>query len=248
MTSHKHDSDSKDTEISPKRTEVQKALVSGLAFLQKQKEEGKKVRERWMVDAKELLTGHWLAVSAIAILVDSKSGVPGKSSDVLEQRISLASSFVQGIDLCETSISEGFYVQATALLKQEMETLAALRECQDGSRKNKRTPNVKHLGSEFAKIYGDLNSVAHVADQTYLGNIISLQLKSDTRAGSVVPIYNKELTFQLYCLHIYFVIQIALEIDTTMTKLYCEPTRDDAKDMLARSIKILVEKKWLAAL
>jgi hypothetical protein len=243
----KHDSYSEEAEISPKHVEARKALVGGLAFLEKQKEEGKKIRERWMADAKEILDSHWLAVSAIAILVDSKSGVPGKSSDVLEQRISLVSSFVQGIDLCETSISEGFYVQATALLKQEMETIAALRECQAGHRRNKRTPNVKDLGSEFAKIYGDLNSVAHVAEQTHLGNIISLQLRSDTRAGSVVPIYNKDLAFQLYCLHVYFLIQIALEIDIIMTELYCEPTPDVAKDMLARSIKILVEMKWLAA-
>jgi hypothetical protein len=243
----KQDSDGKETGFSPKQAEAHKALLGGPAFLQKQKEAGENVRELWKLDAKELLDSHWLAASAIALLVDRKSGVPGASSEVLERRISLTASFVQGIDLCETSISEGFYVQATALLKQEMETLAAIRECQAGSGKNKRTPNVKHLGSEFAKLYGDLNSVAHVADQTYLGNIISLQLRSDTRGASLVPFYNKHLAFQLYGLHVYFSIQIAFEIGVIMNELYCEPMPDVARDLLGRAIEILVEKKWLVA-
>ena len=146
-----------------KDQKVKKALEEGVQLFARQKENGAEVRSQSKKVYGEFMDAHWLAISVIESATSTVSGKPGNVDDDLAQQLSLTASFIQCIDTCETAISEGYYVSATALLKQEMETIAAIIEVRNKSRKSGITPNVK-VFNDLAVIYGDLNKVAHVGD------------------------------------------------------------------------------------
>jgi hypothetical protein len=114
------------------------------------------VRARWKNDAGHLIDAHQFAFSAVASMIARFSGRPfEQQSKLIEGRMSLTAQFVQGIDICETSIFEGLYSQAAALLKQELETLAAIDEFENDRRKDGKTPNIGNgIMSGFGPIYG----------------------------------------------------------------------------------------------
>ena len=89
-----------------------------------QLEARERLRERWKNDAGDLIDAHQFAFSAIASMIARFSGRRfERQSKLIEGRMSLTAQFVQGIDICETSISEGLYSQGSGVLKQELETL-----------------------------------------------------------------------------------------------------------------------------
>ena len=62
---------------------------------------------------------------------------PGSTSPEVSAGLKLVASFFQGVDITETAISEGLYGQAAALLRQELETIAALEEVELGRRRGR---------------------------------------------------------------------------------------------------------------
>lgn len=104
----------------------------------------------------------------------------------------MIASFVQGIDLTETSISEGFYLQAAALLKQELETVAALVEVRGGKRNEKRTPNVGVVPWNLGQLYGSLNEAAHVSESSVLQTILGMKQMGSALPVAMEPGYRKE--------------------------------------------------------
>lgn len=92
-----------------------------------------------------------------------------------QQQIVLIAGFVQGLNIVECAITEGCYVQAAALLRQELETVAALEELKAGIRRDKTTPNVGHVPWSLATLYGDLSAAAHAARHNFLQQILDPQ-------------------------------------------------------------------------
>jgi hypothetical protein len=110
------------------------------------------------------MDAHRMALAALAHALKRRHNQPVNASatPLVSRRVVLLASFVQGIDLCATAITTGRYVQAAALLKQEMETLAAVEEVIQKQRRDGETPNVRHLQWGLGKLYGAMNAIAHV--------------------------------------------------------------------------------------
>ncbi|MEK5146727.1 hypothetical protein MKX53_06770 [Psychrobacillus sp. FSL K6-4615] len=192
-----------------------------------------------------LLDAHLSATACIGSLLYKNNLRLGKSNESISGRLSLIASFVQGIDLCETSISEGLYAQAANLLKQELETIAALEEFIAGNRKDGKTPNVKFVKWDMAKIYGDLNKVAHVSDRKSFDPLFQIGSLGDAYPVSMLPIYNKEISRELYAYHVAFIIQIANHLILLHNELYEEEATTTEYLMLAGAIKRLEDEGYL---
>lgn len=92
----------------------------------------------------------------------------------LEERNALFAACVIGAATCECAIEEGRYLQASCLLRQEMELLTQLKAARMSKRKEEGSPNLallkdSDLGVSLARLYGDLTAAAHVSKQHIVG-------------------------------------------------------------------------------
>ena len=234
-------------ELDKERLEDQALLNGGLSILGSQLEARKRIREHWKQVAGRLLDAHLYAVSVTASLVSKRAGEPRDTTDSLNGRLSLTASFVQGIDICEVAISEGLYVQASNLLKQEMETVAATVEFREGRRNDRKTPNVKNLAWGLSMLYGELNSAAHVADETMLFEIVSSRRSAEIIGASTHPEYNEEFARQLYGLHVCLILLNAMEIDFVLQEMYGDEISEAEARMLFTAFHVLQEVGWLVS-
>ncbi|UOA19190.1 hypothetical protein DSM14862_01979 [Sulfitobacter indolifex] len=172
------------------------------------------MRKSWMRDAGDLPKAHECALSSICSIINRFSGRRfEKTSASIEGRMSLTAQFIQGIDICEVSIAEGLYAQAAALLKQQLETIAAIDEFENNRRKEGKTPNIgKGVTKNFGSIYGDLNGIAHVSRQGFARQLVAIE-KGELCAPSLTPKYNAELSQLLYGYHVYFIVEVGRQVE-----------------------------------
>jgi hypothetical protein len=189
----------------------QRKISPAAELMGTQMEERQRIRERWKKDAGDLIDAHMFAASAVASLTTRFSGKRfEQQSKSLEGRMSLTAQFIQGIDICEVAISEALYSQAAALLKQELETLAAIDELEKDRRKDGKTPNIGNGAmSAFGPIYGDLNNIAHVARDDIARKLVVFQ-RGEICGPTTIPQYDEALARFLYGYHVYFIIGLAI--------------------------------------
>lgn len=199
------------------------------------------VRARWKEDAHDLLMAHQFALSAIYRAIDRFSGRKFEPrGPSVEGRMSLTAQFLQGVDLCETAISEGMYSQAAALLKQEMETIEAMHEFVQGTRREGRTPRIGGRLVGWGPIYGDMNSIAHVSQRDLALQLVHVEI-GDLSAPSLVPIYNGELAKLMYGLHVFMIFDIARLNNDLFNELYGEGLDEEECRWLFTATRILTE-------
>jgi hypothetical protein len=233
--------------ISKEQTEELMALgFKGSELLGQQVDIRQRIREQWKLDAGDLLELHQMAFSIVAKQVFRKQGIPGKTSANIDARLSLIVAFIHGVDICETAISEGLYLQAATLLKQEMETVTALDELLTDRRRNRRTPNVGNARFRWMKeVYNELNSAAHVADRDVLKGVVSRRSSPDLVGACLHPPYNKGVTFYMYGLQILLITILALQIAQLHEEMYGEkPTPLEERGIVIIQRK-LHEAGWL---
>ena len=97
-----------------------------------------------------------LAKGVIVTVVERFSGRPGQTDKSISARLLQSAAFIQGMGLCEAAIEEALYAQAGALVRQEMESIAAMEESKLGKRKDNATPNVQHVPPALRRAYGQL--------------------------------------------------------------------------------------------
>ena len=122
-----------------------------------------RVREKTKEAYGRLLDAHLLIIGVLATGMLRTNGKIVRSTDTSEERGALFAAYFIGIGLCERAIEEGRYLQAHALLRQEMETLAQLKAVSRGSRNETRAPDVSVLEQSIRRMYGELSSAAHVS-------------------------------------------------------------------------------------
>lgn len=132
-------------------------------------------------------------------------------------------SFTQGVGATETLISEGQYIKAAAVLKQDYETVARLSEVRAGKAKQGVQPNVKHAPSGSQRFYGELNAVAHPAREDILADLLAKLNKAEVNGVSAIPEFNCNVARSLYELHVFTLLEVVREA----LQLYSEMYADD---------------------
>ena len=173
---------------------------------------------------------------------------PGNTSEETSKRLLLLASFVQGIDLCESSISEGLYLQAAALLKQELETIAAIEEVKVGRRQDGRSPNVAYAPWSLGQLYGALNDAAHVGNGGVLQSVLGLVPQGDVSAVAMVPKFSSEIARKLFGLHVALVTWACWELDSLHKDLYGEGLVQSEYEMISFALRALQDEGVLGVL
>ncbi|MFQ5887221.1 MAG: hypothetical protein ACE5HY_00820 [Candidatus Hydrothermarchaeales archaeon] len=214
-------------------------------FLAMQTENGKIIIECTKQACEHLGNANLIAMCALSSAIIRKNLEPGNTSESISKRFVLSASFFQGVDLCQKSIMEGNYIQAAALLKQEMETIAAIEEAKSNVRTEKKVPNVKHVKWNLNILYGRLNKAAHVADSQLLNKLIQTDPIGNTAPASAVPLFNKDTAKGLYGLHVTLLIQLAIQLNDLYLEAYGEGLTDTELACIAEAFKLLLEDGWL---
>ena len=220
-------------------------IDSAVEFLAMVKREGQTIRKESKEKYGRLLDAHMLVLGAIKNATKRKDLDPGRSSDSISTRLLLSTSFLQGVDLCECAITEGLYIQAAALLKQELETLAAMEECKLGSRQERKTPNVKHAKWDLGAMYGELNKLSHVADKLLLQNVLHIPGYGEAKPASLAPVYIKNTSRMFYGLHVALLTQIALQIHELYEEMYGDGLNEIELFGVTTAFDFLIDEKWL---
>lgn len=202
------------------------------------------IRKRWKDDAGDLIDAHMLAFSSVCSMIERFSGrrFPQQSRSI-EGRMSLSAQFLQGVEICETTISEGLYSHAAALLKQELETLAAVDEFENNRRRDGKTPNIGNGAMRgFRPIYGDLNNIAHVSWHDMARELVTIE-QGIICAPTLIPQYNHELAKFLYGIHVHFIIEIGRQTASIFNEIFGEGHSEEEENWTVHALLILLKKK-----
>ncbi len=185
-----------------------------------------------------------LAKGVIVTVVERVSGRPGQSDESISSRLLQSAAFIQGIGLCEQSIFEALYVQAGALVRQEMEVIASMEESKLGTRDENTTPNVRHVPKELRRAYGQLSMMTHTSSMAMLDALLSTTSNS-LYFASVVPQYNHEAARMLIGLHAALLIEFAVQLHILYFDSYGEGLTPQEQDSLHLSTCLLQEDGFL---
>lgn len=212
-----------------------------IEYLARYHEARSAIRARWKKDASDLLDAHQSALSAIVSMVDRVANIEfEQQSKPVEGRMSLTVQFIQGIDVCETAISEGLYSQAAALLKQEMETIEAVHEYETGQRRDRKTPRLNLLRG-FGRAYGEFNNYAHASVEDIHKSIVHFE-EEGISGPSVIPQYQREIAECFYGFHVFFIICCASQMKKILSDVYELDLTAQELLWLAGALRILQDR------
>ncbi|WP_025536856.1 hypothetical protein [Vibrio parahaemolyticus] len=128
---------------------------------------------------------------------------------------SMIASFSIGTTSIETLLRDGAYIQACAVLRQELEILTQIHHFSNGTYKAKKAPNVEVLEEGYRKLYGQLSKVVHLSCKQTMQNFakgggVNEPLLSPL-LYSLSPEFNYGLCNELMALHILVFIEIISE-------------------------------------
>src|SRR5690606_9366703 len=164
---------------------------------------------------------------------------PGATSDSISERLTLYASFIQGIDITETAVTEGLYAQASALLKQEMETVAAMNELVSGARRDGRTPNVRHLMWQMGVHYGRINDLVHVGRRSMLHDFYQAEAVGEAVPVSVTPRFSELASKYLFTLHVGVLCQFVIAVGELLQDLYGESWSLEEQRFVLQAVDLL---------
>lgn len=197
-----------------------------------------------LTEANLLVTG----VIASALLRTNGRASNDRQEHATHDCSGLIASFIIGLEPTENAISEGRYLQASALVRQELETLAALEEIKQGRRMDRKTPSVGTLEQSLRRLYDDLSAAAHVsrrdlvaAATTYSGSLPNMPQEIVVRR--YIPALDAEVARKLYAVHTLMTIFIAQHLGTHQEEAYQQGLVDDEIRALNAAIEMMVVEK-----
>lgn len=192
-----------------------------------QKVYGEKVRAQSKAAYGRLLDAHLLLTGGFASALLRINGKIAPTTRASEERNGLFASFVIGMDTCERAIEEGRYLQAHALLRQEMEALAQVKAVRAGTRKASRSPNVAALEKSLARLYDDLSSAAHLSKPHIVQAatehaVHGEDLPGPTAGTRYFPAFDKELARRSFGIHLMLTLGLIEEMSIDLHERYPE--------------------------
>jgi hypothetical protein len=190
-----------------------------------QKIYGDKVREQSKTAYRRLVDVHLLITGVLASGLLRISGKIIPITDTSEERDALFASYIIGMEPCERAIEEGRYLQAHALLRQEMETLAQLKAVTEGKRNANRSPNVTVLEKSLARLYGGLSAAAHVSKHHMVRAATEWDASGENLPGPTsgtryFPALVEELARRSFALHLVLTLQLIEEMNIDLRERY----------------------------
>lgn len=189
---------------------------------------GDNVREQTMKAYGQLVDAHLLTTGVLAAALLRINGKITHVTPTSEQRNALFASFVIGMETCENAIAQGRYLQASALLRQEMETVAQIKQVSAG-KKNEKTPNISVLEQSLGRLYGSLSDAAHVSKHSIVRAATEYEIAADslpepTSGTRYFPALDQELARRLFSLHLMLILGLIEELSIDLQEKY----NDDA--------------------
>lgn len=229
-------------------TNIEKMILPASTMLAAQEVSAKDVREKSKIGYSKLLDANLLVTGVIASALLRVNGELSPLQKTSLERGALVAGFVTGVGFCEKAISEGYYLQASTLLRQELETIAALEEIKQGVRRDGITPNIKCLPWLLPRLYGDLSAAAHVAKHRILISVAQHKegfpgLPDGTVVWRMKPGFDNELSRRFYALHIMLMIQFAVHLNDYQEELHRSGLTDEEVTCLNLAINLLIEEK-----
>lgn len=159
-----------------------------------------------------------------------------------QKRAVIIASCIQGITPIEDCIFRGFFVQAAALVRQELEAIETLRSIRvgryrDGWKGNSKLHALKHLG----KVYGQLTDLAHLQNSKFLSHLV----KDSAGYASIDPIQNEKFRLFLIQIHSYAIVGIVLDLADLTTAIDGQSLSDPEREHLTLCNSVLVEQGFL---
>jgi len=117
------------------------------------------------------------------------------------------------------------YLQALALLRQEMETLAQLKVVRAGRRNEKRSPNVGVLEKSLARMYDELSAAAHVSKHDLVRSATTWDVSGDDLPGPTsgtrqFPVFDESLARRSFVLHLLLTRWLLAEMTIDLLERY----------------------------
>jgi hypothetical protein len=205
-----------------------------------------RVRDQTKAAYRRLLDAHLLIAGVLAAGMLRTNGKVVQATDATHERGALFASYFIGMDLCERAIEEGRYLQAHALLRQEMETLAQLKAVARGSRNASRPPDIAVLEESLRRMYGELSSAAHLSKhhivrQATQYEVTNVDAPGPTTASRYFADFDDHLARQSFTLHLMLTLGVIEEYIRDVNAQHKEEDRFGARDVeaLALAMKLM---------
>ncbi len=162
----------------------------------------------------EIAEAYTLAIEVVATLANRFAATFAKSNVMSSKVEAILAGYIVGVTLVEHAILSGYSAQAAALVRQELEAIAALEELRKGSRKDGKTPNVRHVPTVPGHVYSDLSKLTHFSDTEALRVVALLKDNSPAAPGPaevwlLSPQHVLNTTRQLFALHTLLLLHFA---------------------------------------
>ena len=185
----------------------------------------------------------WLeAIGLLLKCFECKSGVLGSANEIASKQLVYVTTFVQGVSATTRCIMYGHYAKAVAMLKQDVEIFARVREIAKGSDVEGSTPNIKHLPEGFRMLYGALNNLAHPGNTDLLEELLeNVELDNELGVGlSPIPVFNSGTAKGLCEFHVHLCFQMAREFLIMLARMHSP--HDVALQRLLVDVNLLADR------
>lgn len=151
--------------------------------------------------------------------------------------LSLLTSLLGNLPLCDQTILKARYAQSAVLLRQQMEYLEGIREHLHDERK-KGVYQLKRYKS-FGNIYGLWTELAHGTKATTLENFTRI-ISGTERLASPIPSYTEYWCKSFLGIHVLFSMGILLDLCDFVDHPLGAPSKDPISEAVARSHGLLL--------
>jgi hypothetical protein len=210
-----------------------------------QRASGKNVREQTLRAYGRLIDAHFLITGLLAAALLRINGKLVPINPTLQGSNALFASFVIGIEICENAIAEGRYLQALALLRQEMETVARIKTIRAGRRRNgKQCSNMAALGDpSLARLGGELSEAAHVSKHivrsTTEYEVGGEELPGPTSGTRYFPAFDEGLARRCFSLHLVLAIELVCEFTLYLKDQYSDGVTESALEAVNLAMQLM---------
>lgn len=195
----------------------ERLLEPGATVLAVQKVYGEAVREETRAALGPLRDAHLLIIGIAGAFMLRTNGKLAPFDEDRDARGALFATLIMGLGLCEQAIEEGRYLQAHALLRQELELLARLVAIRRGTGRAGRTANVAGLEASLKRLYGNLSDAAHLTRSDLVREATRYSVETPDDPGSVsgtryFPVIDQDVARRSFALHLYILVHAIAEI------------------------------------